>query len=141
MRDQDTPHTSTPAVAAPAPGTSGAAPRKHRKLRIGEALVEAGVLSQQQLNRALADQRLSGQRLGEMLADSGVISGTTLVHTLARNLGVKGCHLRHGLIDPALIQQIGDEACEQMLVVRRELMKRICQILDMQDALLDASEK
>jgi argininosuccinate lyase len=30
---------------------------------------------------------------------------------------------------------------EQMLVVRRELMKCICQILDMQDALLDAAEE
>ena len=30
---------------------------------------------------------------------------------------------------------------EQMLVVRWELMRRICQILDMQDALLDASEE
>ena len=91
--------------------------RKSRKPRIGETLVEAGVLSQQQLDRALADQRLSGQRLGEMLVDSGVIGASTLVHTLAKNLGLKGCHLRHGLIDPALIQQIGDEACEQMLVV------------------------
>ena len=87
------------------------------RVRIGEALVQDGALSQDALNRALADQRISGQRLGEMLVDSGVISGHTLVHTLAKNLGLKGCHLRHGLIDPTLIQEIGDDACEQMLVV------------------------
>ena len=88
-----------------------------RKARIGEALVQQGALSQEQLDRALAEQKMSGQRLGEMLVDQGVINTSTLVHTLANCLGVPGCHLRHGLIDPALIQAIGEDECQRMLVV------------------------
>ncbi|MEX0745544.1 MAG: ATPase, T2SS/T4P/T4SS family [Phycisphaeraceae bacterium] len=89
----------------------------HRKRRIGEALVEQGALSEQQLERALAEQKMSGQRLGEMLIEQGVITTGTLVHALAACLGVKGCHLRHGLIDPALIQTVGESECERLMVV------------------------
>ena len=88
-----------------------------RKLRIGEALVEKGALSQDQLDRALVDQKSSGQLLGEMLVDQGVISNSTLVHTLASCLGCRGVQLRHGLIDPGLIQLIGEEEADRMLVV------------------------
>lgn len=87
------------------------------KPRIGEALVQQGALSQQQLDEALAAQKVSGQRLGEMLVAQGVIGTNTLVHALANCLGVRGCHLRHGLIDPALIAEIGEEECERLLVV------------------------
>ncbi|MEX1016366.1 MAG: ATPase, T2SS/T4P/T4SS family [Phycisphaeraceae bacterium] len=88
-----------------------------RKRRIGEALVEQGALSEQQLERALAEQKVSGQKLGEMLVDQGVINTGTLVHTLASCLGIKGCHLRHGLIDPAMIQLVGESECERLMVV------------------------
>ena len=92
-------------------------PDHNRRRRIGEALVEQGALSAQQLDRALAEQKVSGQRLGEMLVEQGVISSSALVHTLANCLGIKGCHLRHGLIDPALIRTLGEEECERLLVV------------------------
>ncbi|MFA9476847.1 GspE/PulE family protein [Phycisphaerales bacterium AB-hyl4] len=88
-----------------------------RKRRIGEALVEQGALSEQQLQQALAEQKVSGQKLGEMLVDQGVINTGTLVHALASCLGIKGCHLRHGLIDPAAIQLVGEEECERLMVV------------------------
>lgn len=91
------------------------APRK--RARIGETLVESGALSQAQLDTALAEQRATGKRLGEMLVDQGVITPGTLVNTLGATLGVRGCHLRHGLIDPALIAEIGEEECARMAIV------------------------
>lgn len=102
---------------AESPDTQEHTTRARKKLRIGEALLERGALSQHQLDRALDEQRVSGQRLGELLVEQGVISSSTLVHTLANCLDVKGCHLRHGLIDPALVQQVSEEECERMLVV------------------------
>jgi hypothetical protein len=65
-------------------------------VRLGEALVQEGVLTPEQLARALAEQKNSGRMLGEMLVDTGVISGAHLVHVLAKTLGVKGCQLRTG---------------------------------------------
>ena len=94
--------------------------------RVGEALVAAGAITPEQLSRALAEQRTAGRMLGEMLVDQGVISPTVRVQTLSRCLGVRGCHLRHGLLDPALLGLLGEEEaqrlkCIPMFRVRDEL--------------------
>ncbi len=91
------------------------APRK--RTRIGEALVSEGILSQDQLSKALADQKATGRMLGELLVEQGMISGGMLVQVLARTLGVKGCHLRHGLIDPPLLKLVGAEEAERLLAI------------------------
>jgi type IV pilus assembly protein PilB len=78
-------------------------------MRVGETLLREGVISQEQLDRALADQRVSGAMLGEMLVAQGAISPAVLVRTLARCLGVRGCLVRHGLVDPALLKLIGED--------------------------------
>ena len=82
--------------------------------RIGEALIEAGALSQEQLLQALAEQRASGRRLGEVLVEEGVIPPSVLVRTLAKQIGLPGCQLRHGLIDPPLLKLIGEEEAERL---------------------------
>jgi type IV pilus assembly protein PilB len=88
-----------------------------KKVRIGDDLVEQGVITQEQLTRALAEQRSSGRMLGEMLVDQGVITSAILVQVLARRLGVPGCQLRHGLIDPPLLKLIGEEEAERLTVI------------------------
>jgi type IV pilus assembly protein PilB len=89
------------------------APRK----RLGEMLVSTGALTAAQLDAALAEQRASGRVLGELLVEDGIISPQALVRTLAECLGVPGCHLRHGLIDPGLLAIIGEEEAERLKVI------------------------
>ncbi len=88
-----------------------------KKLRIGEALLQEGILSPEQLNKALAEQKATGRMLGELLIEQGVITGPALVQLLGRCLGVKGCLLRHGLIDPALLKLLGAEEAERLLAI------------------------
>jgi type IV pilus assembly protein PilB len=85
-----------------------------KRIKFGEALVDEGVLSSEQLNRALSEQRLTGNMLGEMLVAQGVISSAVLVRTLARCLGVPGCQLRHGLVDPSLLKLLGEEEAQRL---------------------------
>ncbi len=87
------------------------------RIRVGEALVEEGVLSREQLERALSLQRAKGLRLGELLVSEGMISPTTLVRTLSTCLNVRGCLLRHGLMDPALLGLIGEEEAIRLKVM------------------------
>jgi len=84
------------------------------KPRLGEALVEQGLLDQQQLDSALAEQRTTGIKLGEILAAQSVLRPGVLVRALADQLGVKGCQLRHGLIDPQLLDLIGEEEADRL---------------------------
>ena len=80
-----------------------------KKIRIGQVLVEEGVLDQEQLDRALAEQKVTGRYLGELLLEQGLVTKEQLVRILARRLGVPGCQLRPGLADPALLELIGEE--------------------------------
>jgi type IV pilus assembly protein PilB len=88
-----------------------------RKLRFGEALVQQGILTEEQLQRALIEQQTSGRPLGEMLVEQGLINTAALVQILARCLGVRGCQLRHGLIDPTVFKLVGAEEAERLLAV------------------------
>ena len=86
-------------------------------IRIGDTLVEAGIITPEQLNDALKQQKETGRMLGELLVEQEVISGVALVKTLAKRLGIPGCQLRHGLMDPALLKLIGEEEAEQLMVM------------------------
>ena len=101
-----------PDQSAPRPRTARPA-----RLRVGEALLAQGAITQDQLDKALSDQKASSRMLGEMLVEQGVISGVTLIKALALALGVPGCVLRHGLIDPALLKLVGEEECTRLRVI------------------------
>ncbi|MDX2146475.1 MAG: ATPase, T2SS/T4P/T4SS family [Planctomycetota bacterium] len=119
--------TQTPAGEQPdagaeheAPGSEsgfGAPQPRAAKLRLGEALIEQGVLTREQLNRALAEQRTTNRMLAETLVASGVISSSVLIRSLSRHLGVAGVQLRHGLIDPELLKLVGESECERLKVI------------------------
>ncbi len=96
-----------------APGGGGPA----KRMRVGEVLVQEGLISREQLERALAEQKSSGRMLGEMLVEQGVISSVAFVRSMAKCLGVPGCQLRHGLIDPLQVKLIGAEEAERLRVI------------------------
>jgi len=85
--------------------------------RLGETLVAEGVITQEQLDRILAEQRTTGGMLGEMLVEQGVIDGSHMLRFLAQQLGVPFCQLRHGLVDFALLGLIGQEEAERLSAI------------------------
>ncbi len=96
----------------PAPGPSPVA--KVGRLRVGEALLAEGAISQEQLEAVLAEQAKTKQRLGEILVHKGVINTGTLVRALARTLGLPGVSMRHGLADAALLQTVTPDECARL---------------------------
>ncbi|HVU62521.1 MAG TPA: ATPase, T2SS/T4P/T4SS family [Phycisphaerales bacterium] len=107
--------------AGGAPGGGGAVPSfSPKRLRVGEALVAAGAITKEQLDSALKQQKTmgsGGRLIGEMLIEQGVISSNTLVRALAQTLGVPGCILRHGLVDPPLLKLVGVEEAQRLKVI------------------------
>lgn len=81
-----------------------------RKTRLGDMLLTKGLVSEEQLQRALAQQKATGTMLGELLVDQGIVSAPELVEALSACTGIKGCVLRHGLLDPELFKLLADEA-------------------------------
>ena len=82
--------------------------------RFGEALVAAGIITREQLERILLDQRTSGGLIGEMLVEQGIVDGSRMLQHLAGQLRVPFCQLRHGLVDFALLSLVGAEEAERL---------------------------
>ena len=75
--------------ASPAPSQDGnkVAPIK-QKLRLGDLLVQNKVISEAQLQRALAEQKKTGHKLGNTLIELGIIQETHLLNFLSQQLKI-----------------------------------------------------
>jgi type IV pilus assembly protein PilB len=91
--------------------------------RIGELLVEAGILSQSQLEQALFAQRKDGRKLGQLLIELGLASEIQLTQTLSRQLSVPWVSLYHVDFSRSLLnlvpQAIAEKYCLVPIFVRR----------------------
>jgi type IV pilus assembly protein PilB len=91
--------------------------------RIGELLVEAGVLSQSQLEQALFAQRKDGRKLGQILIELGLASEVQLTQTLSRQLSVPWVSLYHVDFSRSLLnlvpQAVAEKYCLVPIFVRR----------------------
>jgi type IV pilus assembly protein PilB len=91
--------------------------------RIGELLVEAGVLSQSQLEQALFAQRKDGRKLGQLLIELGLATEVQLTQTLSRQLSVPWVSLYHVDFSRSLLnlvpRAISEKFCLVPIFVRR----------------------
>jgi type IV pilus assembly protein PilB len=69
------------------------------RMRIGELLLAADLVTEDQLMLALAEQKVSGERLGRILVDKRVITEGQLVRVLAQHYGIPYVDLDEQLID------------------------------------------
>src|SRR6266550_4522510 len=69
--------------------------------QLGALLVEAGLLTEEGLSAALAEQGQTGKSLGRILIDMGLVTESDLVSTLAQQIGLEYVDLSEATIDPA----------------------------------------
>lgn len=77
--------------------------------KLGELLVDAGVIDEMQLESALGEQGNWGKRLGQTLLELGVLDEETLVRTLARQLAIPVVWLRGKRIKPEIVALLPDD--------------------------------
>lgn len=65
-----------------------AANMKRVKVRLGDLLVEKKLISETQLQSALAEQKKSGRKLGRVLVDSGYVGEEAMLTTLSAQIGI-----------------------------------------------------
>jgi type IV pilus assembly protein PilB len=68
---------------------------------LGRWLLEAGVIDEQTLSRAVAIQQQSGHTIGRVLVEEGLVRERDLVRVLAENIGIEFVDLEEVTIDPA----------------------------------------
>jgi type IV pilus assembly protein PilB len=77
-----------------------------QRRRLGEALVELGVIDEGQLEAALDAQRALGLRLGEVLLEQGAITPIDLHAALAVQFGLEFVNLEEVEVDRELVQRV-----------------------------------
>ena len=96
------------------PEESGS-PKRRRKL--GQVLMEAGLLSQDQLTKALEECARSGKRLGEYLVDQGIVSEHDLTSCLSNQLGFLFVDLAKEALNPELSSTIPEPLAKRYQAV------------------------
>ncbi|MDD5564168.1 MAG: type IV-A pilus assembly ATPase PilB [Thermoanaerobaculaceae bacterium] len=68
-------------------------------LKLGELLLKAQLINQQQLTKALDEQKSTGGKLGEILQRLGYVTEDDIIECLSHQFGVPSINLRHFEID------------------------------------------
>lgn len=82
---------------------------QQKRKRLGDLLVEAGVITQDQLMNALQAQKNSKLRLGDQLAELGLLSEQQLIEVLEFQLGIPHVNLHKQKIEQSLLNIINED--------------------------------
>ena len=77
-----------------------------KKIRIGDVLVAAGAITEEQLQEGLAKQKETGRKLGNALVDLGFISNDMLITVLTTQLEIDYIELKGAKIEEKVIHMV-----------------------------------
>jgi len=85
--------------------------------KLGEILIRAGVITEEQLNQALAEQKRSGGRLGSVLINLGFAAEEEITEYLGKQYGVPAVNLTEQEIDRSVLRLIPATVAEKYEVI------------------------
>jgi type IV pilus assembly protein PilB len=93
------------------------------RVRLGELLVEAQIITREQLEEMLAHQKTDGRRIGTLLVESGLVTETQVTQILSQQLSVPWVSLYHIDFSRQLLnlvpRDIAEKYCLVPIFVRR----------------------
>ncbi|NQT00282.1 MAG: Flp pilus assembly complex ATPase component TadA [Candidatus Omnitrophica bacterium] len=69
-------------------------------LKLGEILIKEGLITEEQLNKAIQLQKQEGKKIGETLVKLGLVNEKDIVVTLGKQLNIPYASLAKGLLEP-----------------------------------------
>jgi len=87
------------------------------RVRLGELLVTANIITRERLEEVLAAQRLDGRRLGKLLVERGLVTENQLTQILSQQLSVPWVSLYHIDFSRQLLDLVPEELAEQHCLV------------------------
>lgn len=87
------------------------------KKRLGEILIDAGLIKREDLDKALDIQRKTKGSLGQILVDMGLVDRDQVMKALSSQLGVSYISLSDYLIDPETITYVPRELAKKYMLV------------------------
>jgi type IV pilus assembly protein PilB len=96
---------------------------RHKKKRLGDMLIEEGVISREQLEQALSIQQKQHQRLGVILVDLGFTDEVTIAKLLQQQLNLDYIQLSGIFIDPLIVGLVNEQLLRKHIVIPFEFSK------------------
>ena len=102
------------------------------KKRLGEMLVEAGLLTEEKLKQALVDQKKAGLKLGQYLTRQGIVNEQQIIDLLSQQLNIQKYHPDNFPLDISLAHYIPIEIAQKSQVAPLKKKGRLltCAIVD-----------
>jgi len=91
-------------------------PAGKRKL-LGERLVESGLITPDQLDLGLREQKRTGERIGEILINLGFVTQELISSALASEAGVTFVQLENYLIEPAALKHVSEATARRHKII------------------------
>jgi len=88
-----------------------------QRKKLGEILVESGVITFEQLETALAEQNETGVKLGQILIKQGAMNEQQLVEVLEFTLGIPHVQISRMEIDPDAVKLVPPQIIKQYTVL------------------------
>lgn len=82
---------------------------QRKKLRLGELLVQQGLITTDQLSIALAEQRHNNIPIGRLLVRLGFVTESAIRDIMARTIGQEAIDLGHVVADPEALRMVAQE--------------------------------
>ncbi|NNJ92708.1 MAG: type II/IV secretion system protein [Gammaproteobacteria bacterium] len=96
----------------------------HKKIRIGDLLVQNKVISENQLMSALAEQKKTGHKLGNTLIELGYIEEQRLLEFLSQQLQIPLIDLEEFKLEPSTVQTLSENVARRYRVIVLENRER-----------------
>ncbi len=77
-----------------------------KRLRLGDVLINGGVITQEQLEKALGLQKGTGRKLGEVLVDEGITTEEAIAKALSSQLGIDMIEVQNVRISEEILKLI-----------------------------------
>lgn len=103
--------------------------------RLGDLLLESGLVTTEQLDQAVAEQKKSGRQLGMTLVQLGFVGEMDLVQLLQRQLGLPLVDLEQTPVDERAIGLIKEEQAKKYTALPVEIEGRKTLVVAMADPL------
>lgn len=82
---------------------------RYNKIRLGDCLLQKGLITEEQLNTALAEQKTRGTKLGETIIDLGYCDENDIIDVLCDQLGIEYVDLRKIKIDEDVAKLMNEQ--------------------------------
>jgi len=106
-----------PPPGQPTPKSAAATSILSKKLRLGDALIQEGLINEEQLQQALALQKKSGKRLGAVLVEMHLVTEQDIVQILSKQLRIPFIDLSNYLIDPVIAKLVPEHIAKRHMLI------------------------